>query len=114
MWGEQRRRRGQEDHGGRHTVVKAYMLDLGTYASQPSSEENKKHTLMSSTARASEDPKPIAPHTRFHAWARGRSGSPCAFAWRHANAGGKYIGHFQIFPYAALSDFPMRHFQISL
>jgi len=32
---------------------------------------------MSSTARASENPESIAPHTRFHAWARGRPDGPC-------------------------------------
>ena len=32
----------------------------------------------SSTARASENSEPIAPHTRFHASARARPGFPCA------------------------------------
>ena len=34
--------------------------------------------LFSSTARASENSNPIAPHTRFHASARARPGFPCA------------------------------------
>ena len=34
--------------------------------------------MVSTTVRTSENSKPIAPHTRFHAYTRGRPDSPCA------------------------------------
>ena len=48
-----------------------------TGPSQPSSGRGTRSALFSTTARASENPESIAPHTRFHAWARGRPDGPC-------------------------------------
>ena len=59
-----------------HAVHKPYMVSL-VPSSAISSRTSTRSALMSSTARASENPEPIAPHTRFHAWARGRPDGPC-------------------------------------